>query len=105
MKRRGNLKPATETESDRSGEMTISRYVVKPRQDGRGFDLSGGALPDPVWYLDDVAAVEYAHWHGRGKGGKIHVLDLHGHCIRTETIEGKSQASQYGPQVGEFKTG
>ena len=82
--------------------LSTQRYVVKPRQDGRGFELSGPGLPFTVRYVEDIHAVAYAHWHGGGKGGKIHVLDSRGHCILTETIEASGQGTLYGPQAGEF---
>jgi hypothetical protein len=65
--------------------------------------LSGPGLPNSVWYLDDLAAVSYAHWKGKGKGGKVHRLDSREYCILTESIEGERQVSQYGSQVGQFQ--
>ena len=39
----------------------IARYVVKPRPRRDGFSLSGPKLPYPLWYVDDLAALSYAH--------------------------------------------
>ena len=65
-------------------------YEVKPRKDGRGFDLISEALPfGRLWYLDADAAVGYARFYSRSHKAEIRVFDANGNLIETHISEGE----------------
>jgi len=68
----------------------IHIYEVRPRKDGRGFDLISQVLPfGRLWYQDAEAAVGYANFYSRSHKAEIRVFDANGNVIETHRSEGE----------------
>ena len=49
-------------------------YEIRPREDGRGFDLISDALPSGrLWYLEVRQAIDYAKHQSRSHDAVINV--------------------------------
>jgi hypothetical protein len=74
--------------------MTSSQhlYEVRPRKDGRGFDLVSDALPfGRLWYSEPNAvsnAIGYAEHYSRAHDAVIRVYDNAGNVIETHEHKG-----------------
>jgi hypothetical protein len=54
-------------------------YEIRPRKDGRGFDLISDALPSGrLWYLEVRQAIDYAKHQSRSHNAVIRVYDVAG---------------------------
>lgn len=75
--------------------MTSSQqlYEVRPRKDGRGFDLMSDALPfGRLWYDGPNAvsnAIDYATHYSRSADAVIRVYDAAGNVIETHEHKGE----------------
>jgi hypothetical protein len=64
-------------------------YEVRPRKDGRGFDLISEALPfGRLWYQDADAAVGYAKFYGRSQRAELRVFDAAGAVVEVRNWAG-----------------
>jgi len=70
----------------------IHTYEIKPRKDGRGFDLISEALPfGRLWYGEPDAirnAIGYAKFYSRSHDAVIRVYDEAGNVIETHEHAG-----------------
>ena len=59
-------------------------YEIRPRKDGRGFDLISDSLPsERLWYLEVRQAIDYAKHKSRSHDAVIRVYDEAGNMIET----------------------
>ena len=59
-------------------------YEVRPREDGRGFDLISDRLPfGQLWYVAITNAVDYAKFYSRSHPAIILVFDEFGLLVET----------------------
>lgn len=71
-----------------NAERRIWRWF-RPREDKRGFDLIGDALPfGRLWYADAEAAIGYAKFYSRSHAMIVRVLDESAALIETHESEG-----------------
>jgi hypothetical protein len=65
-------------------------YEIRPRKDGRGFDLIFDALPSGrLWYLEVRQAIDYAKHQSRAHDAVIHVYDVAGKLNRSTQAQGR----------------
>ena len=65
-------------------------YEVRPRKDGRGFNLISEALPfGRLWYQDAEAAVGYANFYSRSHRAEIRIFNAKGEVIETHKSDGE----------------
>ena len=73
-------------------QSTMHVYEVRPRKDGRGFDLISDALPfGRLWYDGPNAvtnAIGYARHYSRSADAMIRVYDEAGNVIETQEQAG-----------------
>jgi hypothetical protein len=63
---------------------SVHTYEIRPRKDGRGFDLISDALPSGhLWYLEVRQAIDYAKHQSRAHDAGIRVYDEAGNVIET----------------------
>jgi hypothetical protein len=68
----------------------MHRYEVRPRKDGRGFDLISDALPfGHLSYRGAGAAVGFAKFFSRSHKAEIRVFDRNGKVIETHESAGE----------------
>ena len=64
-------------------------YEIRPRKDGRGFDLISDALPfGGLWYLEVRQAIDYAKHQSRSHDAVINVYDAAGKLIQVHRHKG-----------------
>ena len=64
-------------------------YEIRPRKDGRGFDLISDALPfGRLWYLKVADAIDYAKNQSRSHDAVINVYDAAGKLIQLHKHKG-----------------
>jgi hypothetical protein len=68
---------------------SMHTYEIRPRKDGRGFDLISDALPSGrLWYLEVRQAIDYAKHQSRAHDAVIHVYDVAGKLIEVHRHKG-----------------
>jgi hypothetical protein len=66
-------------------EAQLDQYKVRPRKSHDGWNLESDRLSHGLlWYQTESAAIGYAKWNSRGKGGRVDIFDPGGTLIRTE---------------------
>src|SRR5438094_5169901 len=61
-------------------------YELRPRLDGRGYNLTSDSLPfGTLWYEDPEFAVSYAKFYSQLNGCEIHLFNAKGELVETRT--------------------
>jgi len=68
---------------------SMHTYEIRPRKDGRGFDLISDALPSGrLWYLEVRQATDFAKRQSRSHDAVINVYDADGKVIEVHRDKG-----------------
>jgi hypothetical protein len=71
---------------------SMHTYEIRPRKDGRGFDVISDALPsERLWYLEVRQAIDYAKHQSRSRDAVIRVYDVAGKLIEVHRHKGDFQ--------------
>ena len=64
-------------------------YEIRPRKDGRGFDLISEILPfGRLWFQDADAAIGFATFYSESKRGEICIFDVAGGLLYVQSWAG-----------------
>ena len=78
-------------------DKTPALYELRPRLDGRGFDLTSEALPfGTLWYEDPRFAVSYTKFYSQLTGCEVRVFNAKGELIETQTANPVSASQMSG---------
>jgi hypothetical protein len=62
-------------------------YELRPRLDGRGFDLTSEELPfGTLWYEDPEFAISYAKYFSKLSGCEVRVFNAKGELLETRKL-------------------
>jgi hypothetical protein len=65
-----------------TADRSMHTYEIRPRKDGRGFDLISDSLASGrLWYLEVRQAIDYAKRQSRSFDALIRVYDVAGKVI------------------------
>jgi|SRR5262249_277198 len=88
----------TKANSLKHSTTSIYIYEIRPRADGRGFDLTSDALPySPMWYRGPNAiedAIDYAKFFSCSHDAVIRVCNNAGNVIQTHYREGEFKSGE-----------
>ena len=70
-------------------------YQLRPRLDGRGYDLTSDALPfGTLWYEDPEFAMCYAKIYSQLNGCEVHLFNARGELIETRTADARQVVNE-----------